>query len=666
MFLYGFSPSDNINSKKLLDHMIRRLIRTGIFLLTCILTITSLCQNAFGQSNTEMEILRMYYREKDLVVSTTRHPKSISYIAENIAIVTAKEIEAMNAHTVAEVLNRIPGLFVNFNQDFGAASLLSIQGSEDRHVLVLMDGVTWNFLNSGAAETNSIPVGIIDRIEIIKGPASSTWGSSLGGVINIITKQLQNTARPTGSIRASYGEKNSQDYRGEVTGRAGSLGYYLFAGRQDSDGLRDSRYFENNSLYSKLKISIFKNANMGFTMGYSEPRLKIGDFPSEDITSTGDSRTFFTTASLDVFLARDLSLNISFHHFKQKSTLENRALGLGLTGTTGERFLDAIYDEATTGVNGKLAWEKGKQTVVLGADFSRGKLDQTLFAGSLLQSIGVAETADTHPEMDTWAIYANDTIIIDRWSITPGIRYDHNSITGSFISPSLGATYQLDEDSIFRASVARGFTLPPLSWTSGGGLFLAPNPALEPEKIWSYQAGIESNAARYFWFKAMAFQHELEDAIVIDPFAAGPPTFNDLFINNGKVRRRGFELVAETVTFHNLSLLGGVTYVDLKPSDERGADEIHSYNIGIRYDDKKSLMVQLFGNHAWRNFDPVFEAYHDDFVWDLNFKKKMSTSKKTASEIFLTIHNIFNGAQYISEGSMNPRRWVEAGIRMKF
>ena len=62
----------------------------------------------------------------------------------------------MNAHTVAEVLNRIPGLFVNFSQDFGAASLIQTQGSEERHVLVLVDDVPWNFLSSGAAETNSI------------------------------------------------------------------------------------------------------------------------------------------------------------------------------------------------------------------------------------------------------------------------------------------------------------------------------------------------------------------------------------------------------------------------------------------------------------------------------------------------------------------------------
>jgi vitamin B12 transporter len=162
-------------------------LKIGTFLFSFVLSIVYLCHTGGAQSEEEMKILRMFYREKDLVVSPTRHAKSVSQVAENITVVTVREIEVMNAHTVAEVLNRIPGLFVNFSQDFGAASLIQTQGSEERHVLVLVDDVPWNFLNSGAAETNSIPVGIIERIEVIKGPASSAWGSSLGGVINIIT-----------------------------------------------------------------------------------------------------------------------------------------------------------------------------------------------------------------------------------------------------------------------------------------------------------------------------------------------------------------------------------------------------------------------------------------------------------------------------------------------
>ena len=139
---------------------------------------------AASQSLDEMRLLDIYFHPKDLVISATRHPKPIAKTAENITIVTAEEIRNMNAHSVADVLNRVPGLFVNYNQDFAAPSLIKIQGSDEHHVLVLLDGVRWNFLAGGNAEVNSIPVDIIDRIEVVRGPASSAWGSSLGGVVN--------------------------------------------------------------------------------------------------------------------------------------------------------------------------------------------------------------------------------------------------------------------------------------------------------------------------------------------------------------------------------------------------------------------------------------------------------------------------------------------------
>ena len=166
----------------------RNLLIVCFFGFFCTTSLFLFCPPSFAQSEEEMQVLQMFYKEKDLVVSATRNPKPISQVAENITVITAREIENMNAHTVADVLNRTPGLFINYNQDFGAPSLLLIQGSEERHVLVVVDGIKWNSLAGGAAETNSIPVGIIERIEVIKGPASSSWGSSLGGVINIITK----------------------------------------------------------------------------------------------------------------------------------------------------------------------------------------------------------------------------------------------------------------------------------------------------------------------------------------------------------------------------------------------------------------------------------------------------------------------------------------------
>ena len=608
--------------------MKRYFIKNGIYIFFFFLASVCFCLSAFAQSEEEMQILRLFYKEKDLVVSPTRYPKPISQVAENITVITAKDIEDMNAHTIAEVLNRVPGIFVSFYQDFGATSFFHIQGSEPRHVLVLLDGVTWNYLNEGHAETNSIPTVIIEQIEIIKGPALSAWGSSLGGVINIVTKSAGSSEKPGGSISASYGKSNSQDYRAQVASKAGSVGYYLFAGHQKSDGLRGSRDFDNTSLYSKVKIPVSKDVNIHFTAGYSEPQIGFGDFPSDDITFAGDTHTFFGTAFLDALLNRDFSLNFSVYNFKQKSVLTTDLL------STGELYKELSIDEETTGGSGKLVWRHGIHTAVLGVDLSRGKLDQTITAGAVSSS--------TQPDIDKQAIYINDTIVIDRWAITPGVRYDYNSVTGSFVSPSLGVTYKLGEDSILRASVARGFTIPPLSWTSGG----ASN--LDPEEIWSYQAGAETGVINYLWLKATIFHHDLK---------------NDI-INEGKVRRNGLEIEAETVPIYNISISAAFAYVDIDLTDERATN--YAYNIGIRYDDKKSFRAELFGHYVWWDFDGSYMAEYDDFIWDLNLNKRIWSEEKTALELFLTAHNIFNGSQYTYGDSKNPKTWIEAGIRFKF
>ncbi|MBI5102401.1 MAG: TonB-dependent receptor plug domain-containing protein, partial [Nitrospirae bacterium] len=227
----------------------------------------------FAQSKEAVTDLLMFWEEKDLFVQTaTRHSKPISRVAENMAVITAKDIEEMNAHTVAEVLNRVTGFLVTFEgQDFGSFhSSLSIDGSADRHVLVLLDGMQWSMPSDNHALTGLIPAGIIERIEIIKGPASSAWGSSLGGVVNIITKNAGNKDAPSGSVSASYGQKNSQDYSAGISGKAGTVGYYLFAGHQHSDGLRFNRTFNDDNVYSRISIPVSKDVTVGLSAGYSD------------------------------------------------------------------------------------------------------------------------------------------------------------------------------------------------------------------------------------------------------------------------------------------------------------------------------------------------------------------------------------------------------------
>lgn len=293
---------------------------------------------AMGQSTDEMTFLNLFFPREEMVVSASRYPKPISKVAENMSVITAADIRNMNAHTVADVLNRIPGLFVNFNQDFGATSLLGIQGSEDRHVLVMLDGIRWNFLSGSSAETNTIPVGIIERIEVIKGPASSTWGSALGGVVNIITRQAGNRPVPSGSVTAAVGESGTLDAGGQVAGEARGIGYYLFAGKQESDGLRGGRDYDTEQVFSKLRVPLSDRATLMLSGGFSNPENKLGSFPENDLQTRSEAETYHLNTSLEATLTDQIELQVSLYHLKQKPELKNDLLGLSDAETAGDLF----------------------------------------------------------------------------------------------------------------------------------------------------------------------------------------------------------------------------------------------------------------------------------------------------------------------------------------
>ncbi len=226
--------------------------------------------SASAQSTEEKDFLLMYFKEEELVVEApTRARKSLAQTAENVSVVTADEIRFMNAHTAAEVLNTVTGVQVFLTGGPGSSATAFIQGSGSRHVAVFIDGVPLNNLSDNAAELGSLPVQNIEKIEIIKGPASSAWGSALGGVINIITKAGQDEGFG-GVLSASSGKHDTGDFRAEASGKKVGVGYYLTAGRLQTDGFRPHNDFSGNNAYAKLSYDITGATSVIATVSYDK------------------------------------------------------------------------------------------------------------------------------------------------------------------------------------------------------------------------------------------------------------------------------------------------------------------------------------------------------------------------------------------------------------
>jgi vitamin B12 transporter len=611
----------------------------------------------------EWEVLNLFYKPDELVVSATHYPKPVSQVAENISIVTAEDIQAMNAHSVAEVLNRIPGVFLGgYDRNFGAVSNISIQGSSNYHTLVLVDGVRWNMMGEGHAETTNIPPGIIERIEVVKGPASSAWGSSLGGVVNIITKGLSEADDPWVEGYASYGERNTSDLRAEGAGQLGSARLYAFAGRMDSDGLRANRSYENNQFYSKIQVPLREALSFGFSAGYSEPDLSFGSLPDYDLSSSADFNTFFTTAFVDATITRNLSLNLATHFLKNRFSRDDRVLNgdWWYLNQPGDVLQSIRVKDEKWGGGGKLTWKGKTHTALLGLEFEQGALEDGTNFSPGYDVNGYA----IDPNLNTRAVYFNDTVVMHPWALTPGIRYDHNSISGDFVSPSLGATRLVSENLLLRAMIARGFTSPPLTFTSGGGLFLVPNPNLKPENITSCQFGMEAGVAEGIRINTTLFHHKVKDVFFKKWDALGP--FMDQWINAGSATRQGFEFVIHTAPFEHFSYFYGATYVHQSPETNYGAKDQISLNVKFTYENPDFLQAQLMGHYLRWDEHPDLMGEYEDTLWDMHISKPISLFQIKQAHLFVTGHNLFNGSLYTDPSYKNPGRWFETGVRMTF
>jgi len=158
-----------------------------------------------------------------ILVSATRIEATLATSPDAITVVTREEIEQLQLSTVAEVLESVPGVTVMRNGQPGGQTSVFMRGAKREHTLVLIDGVRVNNAFNGGFNFVDLAVDNVERIEVVRGPQSSRYGSeALGGVINIVTKR--GAAVPTGAASLELGSNSSVRARGAAAGNLGQFG----------------------------------------------------------------------------------------------------------------------------------------------------------------------------------------------------------------------------------------------------------------------------------------------------------------------------------------------------------------------------------------------------------------------------------------------------------
>ena len=183
-----------------------------------------------------------------LVITAARWPQSSSELIADVTVIGREEIARAGTQSLAELLQRVPGVEIVMNGGPASTSGIFLRGANTNQTLVLIDGQRVGSSTSGTAALEAIPLDTIDRIEILRGPASNLYGAdAIGGVVQVFTRKGSDAF--TAHARAGYGTYRTSAASGGVSGAAGAWRYALDVGHRQSagfDAIADPAHFGFN------------------------------------------------------------------------------------------------------------------------------------------------------------------------------------------------------------------------------------------------------------------------------------------------------------------------------------------------------------------------------------------------------------------------------------
>jgi outer membrane receptor for ferrienterochelin and colicins len=497
-----------------------------------------------------------------VVVTGTRTPERSQRATVKTDVITREEAERRGATNVAEALAAQPGLVVNPGSYgfLGGVSALQIQGFDRDRVLILEDGERIVGDVGGAIDLSALPIGDIERIEVVTGPTSSLYGSAaLGGVVNIITAPPKyegsaGRARFEGRTFSGLLAQGSASYKRGRFWAGADLDYFRQDPIQRQDDLPDTRIPEihrrmlglkggmqiTDRMDVRLRARAFHDTNDGVQ---SQLVPNLGRFVI-DLPEKTDRYTLHLIHVTKFKNGSQLRLTLGRQWF-DNTTAEDRR----------DSPIDVIHErhhrmQSFEGV-GTIA--DGARTWVAGARFEAEHFEQSV---TRTDSTAAGPVTTTAPEVlplgyGTAAAYAQLSWKLGPVTAMPGVRVEEHTRYGGNLAPRLAAAWRPNDLVIARASVGRGYRAP--SAKELGFLFdhsvfgyrVKGNANLNPEKSWGTNADVTVTPTKRISVRGGVFANWVEDLIDLDLAngqTVGPGVIQYAYTNFGKARTAGAEL----------------------------------------------------------------------------------------------------------------------------
>jgi outer membrane cobalamin receptor len=639
-----------------LKEVVSILLRKINLILVAILLLVSL---AWGEEEP------VYMGDLGVIVITpTRGPRMVKDLPTNVSVITREEIAKSGAQNVEEVLKNILGVDVRRYGTLGAPSYISLRGCDAYQTLVMVDGRSINSISDGIADLNQVPINNIERIEVVRGPASALYGANaLGGVVNIITREAKEE-KVTFDVNVSGGSFGTQISQLNFGTKDTNVKTYFTASKNICDGWRENSGCNSDNFTGRLTYDAGRTGNFEFRGGYYSGNLGLPG-PNYKIDPVTGERIM-----LDEKEASDPSENqedekkygvLEYSNIGENSKLLLRVYGSNdqMTDRDPLSSSDVLYENTTQGGAVQLDTLYG---ITLGMDIHQDKYRQTDEITS--------ETMISKRNSNS-SIFAQEVLSFKPFTATMGVRYDYHSVYGGQIDPRLSLVCQPGEILKLSFNVGRAFRAPTFSdlyqpYAVYPGYSAEGNPNLKPETALAYDLGSEFHLSNHFLWRGTFFHTDIKDLIEWATNPAG------IFIpsNVAKAYTQGIEVEFIHQITQRLSQSANYTYLYSAGEEENeNRYEIAPYkpqnrvNWRINYSHNSGLNIGLGAEYVgeqWSGAGRTGDRLPAYLLFNLRIAQKIRSL-----EAYITLDNIFDRKYETVFGYPMPGRTIMAGISWK-
>lgn len=493
-----------------------------------------------------------YWELEGITVTATRTERSLKEVPMSVGVVTAEDLRREPQNNVADMLSSLPGVMVQDGYMPGGKRVI-IRGESPMRSLILIDGVKVSEQKSMSGSAFLINTGEIERVEVIKGPASVLYGSeAIGGVINIITKKggdkpvgfsqnfvIDSSNTSLESQSALFGSYQGVSYRFSGSGLNAD-------NRRTPSGTVENSSFENRYFSGYLGYDWDAGAVFLRASRYTS-RIEVPANTEWGMITQGANAGFFNTTTVSPYLPQwdresvsgglelsnltDYFAKLKFNAYGQNTTKDFfnnvhvynvRTVNSTVTEVVVDQNSRAVNEQKSFGGNMQSEWLLGRHFVILGADYNKDTLNANDYRlnGYTRRYVNGSLQADIPAAEALYRYKANQSAVClflqDEWSFsddftaTLGLRQTwiksslrannnpqlpaHNNISDAKLVGSAGLVYSGFNNWALRALWSQGYRFPALSQlyldaVHGQTGRILPNPYLKPETSNNYEIG---------------------------------------------------------------------------------------------------------------------------------------------------------------------------------